>query len=101
MKADVISEMNPYFKIIRYTFETPNSNNDEKYDAQSEFFMLVSYQVLGEKRDKATISLLEIDQHTFTINPINFVIISQKINKHATKFSSFGSANSHMDYRAK
>ena len=39
--------------------------------------MLVSYQIINEER--ATISLFEYDQQQ--INPLNFIIVSQKIDK--------------------
>ena len=41
--------------------------------------MLVSYQVIND--EKATISLFEYDEEKKSINPLNFIVISQKINK--------------------
>ena len=40
--------------------------------------MLVSYQVIKEK---ATISIFEYDEEKQSINPVNFLIISQKVNE--------------------
>lgn len=92
--------MNPNYKIIKYTFDWMEKQSTEniEYDTpQTDFYMLVSYQILGENQDKACISMMEIDIETFTINPVNFVVISQKINKNANKYSSFSSMNSHPD----
>jgi hypothetical protein len=41
--------------------------------------MLVSYQVVNDER--ATISMFEYDEKRQCINPLNFVIVSQKIDK--------------------
>lgn len=55
--------------------------------------MLVSYQVLGENSDKACISMFEFNIKKFKINPVNFVIVSQKISSKYQSFSSTTSPN--------
>ena len=69
--------MNPNYKIIRYAFKDLDPDlllgND---DFQTEFYFLVSYQILGENQDKACISLFQFDIKKFKINPLNFVIVS-------------------------
>jgi hypothetical protein len=96
MEVEIVSEMNPNYKIIKYKFMnlTPDSAlNLEEF--QTEFYMLVSYQMLGENNDKACMTMFEFDIQKFKINPLNFVIVSQKINKNASnKYLSFSSLNS-------
>ena len=41
--------------------------------------MLVNYQIVNEER--ATISMFEYDEEKQQINPLNFIIVSQKIDK--------------------
>lgn len=44
MEVEVVSEMNPNYKIIKYKFNNLNPNNDEDFDEfQTEYYMLVSY----------------------------------------------------------
>jgi hypothetical protein len=100
MKAEIVSELDQNFKIIKYTFEDLEESQDLTGEFKRTYHMLVSYQVLGEKQDKACISLFEFDMDNFEINPVNFVIISQRINTTAKKgvannysFSSHNSAN--------
>ena len=40
MKVETVSEFTPHFKILKYTFDFPDSSSLE---AQSEFYMLLSY----------------------------------------------------------
>lgn len=61
MKVEVVSEMNKHYKIIKYTFDDLDSNGSDEDEAQNEFHFLVSYQVLGQNKDKACISMLEVD----------------------------------------
>ena len=42
--------------------------------------MLVSYQIVGTNDEKASISLFEYDEVKGCIKPLNFVILTQKIN---------------------
>ena len=45
--------------------------------------MLVSYQKVGANDDKASISMFEYDEIKGCIKPLNFVIVTQKINAKA------------------
>ena len=63
--------------------------------------MLVSYQVTGLNKDWACISLFEFDVHENSINPMNFIIISQKIGKADSAKASFSSMNSHLTFDSK
>ena len=53
------------------------------------FLMLVSYQLLGQKQDTASISMFEFDEDNLAINPDNFIIITQKIDLLGQKTSNF------------
>ena len=56
--------------------------------------MLVSYQITGLNRDRASISLFEFDPTDNSISPANFIVVSQKIGEVDSAKVSFSSMNS-------
>lgn len=78
-----IYTINEHHNIINYTFKRKLSedSSDEEVVRKKSYNMLVSYMVLGSKSDRACISMFEYDVKENAINPNNFIIITQKINK--------------------
>ena len=89
MKVEILSEIDENHKIIKYTFKEesdiePEVQMDQAYqEVPTSFCFVVSYSVIGSKQDQACISLFEYNQTENVINPHNFLIITQKINKDA------------------
>lgn len=88
LEAEVVSEIDESHKLIRYSFKRKTSvDSEERKGADDEdlfsrsFLMLVSYQLMGTHDDTASISLFEFDEVNSCINPHNFIIVTQKINK--------------------
>lgn len=71
--------------------QTKNSNNTQSADA-NDHIMFVSYQTIGVNDEKASISLFEYDEIKGCIKPLNFMIVTQKINKVTKLFND-------IDYR--
>lgn len=51
----------------------------EEFGEEQDHLMLVSYQITGVNKDKATISLFEFDDKKNRIVPSNFIIITQNL----------------------
>lgn len=79
LDIQVVKEIDEFHKIIRYSANRKDSDYLSEDSQIKCHLMMVSYQVI--KDEKATISIFEYDEETQSINPLNFMIISQKINK--------------------
>ena len=51
----------------------------------SDHHMLISYSYTGQNKDRVCISLFEVDMDTMAISPSNFLIITQQVDKEATR----------------
>ena len=97
--CQVLKEIDENNKVIKYSFKRKYSEDSGENSVASDqtikrsHTMLVSYQFLGIKNDRVSISLFEFDEETSTINPRNFIIIQQRINTHSKNnaLSSFSS----------
>jgi hypothetical protein len=74
-----VKEIDETHKIIKLQLNRKNSDYTSDGAQAKTHYMLVSYQIIND--EKATISMFEYDEERLCINPLNFVIISQKINK--------------------
>jgi hypothetical protein len=79
LDVEVVKEIDEFHKIIKYSANRKDSDYQIDEKNMKSHLMLVSYHII--KDEKATISLFEFDEEKQCINPLNFLIVSQKINK--------------------
>ena len=82
LDVEVISEIDEFNKIVRFSQRRKDSmdcQDGEPEEVIKTHVMMVSYQVMND--EKACISMFEYDEDWGTINPLSFVIITQKISK--------------------
>jgi hypothetical protein len=79
LDVQVVKEIDEFHKIIKYSANRKDSDYESEEKSMKCHLMLVSYHVI--KDEKATISMFEYDEEKQCINPLNFMIVSQKINK--------------------
>ena len=120
LNCEIVKVIDENNKLIRYSFKRKMSQDFDQFmknSAQSpqlknqkranndvqeeEHLMLVSYQVTGLNKDRASISLFEFNEEQSKIDPSNFIIISQSINKVDSAKISFSSMNSQNTFDSK
>lgn len=78
LDVEVVKEIDECHKIIKYSANRKYSEQSDEVEMKTHY-MLVSYQIINDER--ATISIFEYSDEKQQINPLNFVIVSQKIDK--------------------
>mmetsp|Transcript_16326 Transcript_16326/g.27605 ORF Transcript_16326/g.27605 Transcript_16326/m.27605 type:complete len:102 (+) Transcript_16326:2399-2704(+) len=99
MRCEVIKEIDAANKIIKVSMQRKFSVDFEEYckrhsgvsiknilpdedeGSQKEYTLLVSYQMMGQRKNRACISLFEVDVDSCAINPATFLILSQRVDK--------------------